>query len=94
MADPGITLPIGLPNFPSYPSNHAAISAGMARVLGDRFPSEAARLDALADEAALSRVFGAIHYRFDGEAGLTLGRTVAAWALAHDVKGHKLFVLQ
>lgn len=93
-ADPGIVLPIGLPNFPSYPSNHAAISAGMARVLGDRFRAERRRLDALADEAALSRVFGGIHYRFDGEAGLTLGRTVAAWALAHDVKSHEAFVLR
>jgi membrane-associated phospholipid phosphatase len=93
-ADPGIALAIGLPNFPSYPSNHAAISAGMARVLGDRFPSEQVRLDALADEAALSRVLGGIHYRFDGEAGLSLGRTVAAWALAHDVKGHESFVLR
>jgi membrane-associated phospholipid phosphatase len=94
MADPGITLPIGLPNFPSYPSNHATISAGMARILADRFPAEAARLDALAEEAALSRVFGGIHYRFDGEAGLTLGRTIAAWALAHDAKRHEPFVLQ
>ena len=93
-ADPGIVLPIGLPNFPSYPSNHAAISAGMARVLGDRFPSEQVRLDALADEAALSRILGGIHYRFDGEAGLTLGRTVAAWALARDVNGHEPFVIQ
>lgn len=92
-ADAGITLPIGLPNFPSYPSNHAAISAGMARVLGARFPAEQRRLDALADEAALSRVVGGIHYRFDGEAGLALGRTVAAWALARDVNGHNPFVL-
>jgi membrane-associated phospholipid phosphatase len=93
-ADPGIVLPIGLPNFPSYPSNHAAISAGMARVLGDRFPSDRVRLDALADEAALSRVFGGIHYRFDGEEGLVLGRKIAAWALARDVKGHQPFGLQ
>jgi len=93
-ADPGITLSVGLPNFPSYPSNHATISAGMARVLGARFPSEAGRLDALADEAALSRVLGGIHYRFDGEAGLALGRTVAAWALAHDVDGHQPFALR
>jgi len=49
-ADAGIVLPIGLPNFPSYPSNHATISAGMARVLGARFPSESGRLDALAEE--------------------------------------------
>ena len=93
-ADPGIVLPIGLPNFPSYPSNHAAISAGMARVLADRFPSQAVRLDALAEEAALSRIYGGIHYRFDGEAGLALGRTIAAWAIARDVNGHQPFVLQ
>jgi len=93
-ADAGTALAIGLPNFPSYPSNHAAISAAMARVLGDRFPSEGVRLDALADEAALSRIYGGIHYRFDGEAGLALGRTVAAWALAHDVNGHQPFVLR
>ena len=93
MAEPGITLPINLPNFPSYPSNHATISAGMARILGDRFPAEKVRLDALADEAALSRVYGGIHYRFDGDAGLALGRTIAAWAVAHDVKGHQPFVL-
>ena len=93
-ADAGIVLPIGLPNFPSYPSNHATISAGMARVLAARFPSERARLDALAEEAALSRVYGGIHYRFDGEAGLALGRKVAAWALQHDVNGHEPFVLR
>jgi hypothetical protein len=93
-ADPDIALPIGLPNFPSYPSNHAAVSAGMARVLADRFPSDRQRFDALADEAALSRVYGGIHYRFDGEVGLTLGRAVAAWALAHDVRGHAPFVLR
>jgi membrane-associated phospholipid phosphatase len=94
MADPGIVLPIGLPNFPSYPSNHAAISAGMARVLGAAFPSEAARLDGLAVEAAWSRVYGGIHYLFDGEAGLELGQKVAAWGIAHDVNGHQPFPVQ
>lgn len=94
MADPLITLSIPLPNFPSYPSNHAAVSAAMARVLGHAFPAERTRLDALADEAALSRVLGGIHYRFDGEAGLVLGRQIAAWALANDVRGHEPFVLR
>lgn len=93
-ADPGIVLAIATPNFPSYPSNHATISAGMARVLGARFPSERGRLEGLAEEAALSRLYGGIHYRFDGEAGLALGRKVAAWALAHDANGHKPFVLR
>jgi hypothetical protein len=93
MADPAITLSIPLPNFPSYPSNHAVISGGMARVLGGMFPAEKARLDALAEEAALSRVLGGIHYRFDADAGLVLGRAIAVWALAHDVNGHEPFVL-
>jgi membrane-associated phospholipid phosphatase len=93
-ADAGIVLPIGLPNFPSYPSNHASISAGMARVLGARFPWESARLEALADEAALSRVYGGIHYRIDGEVGLALGRSVAAWGVAHDVASDAPFILK
>lgn len=92
MADPGITLSFPNPNFPAYPSNHAAISAGMAAILGASFPAEKRRLDALAEEAALSRVLGGIHYRFDGDAGVALGRRVAAWALAHDVKGREPFV--
>jgi hypothetical protein len=94
MADPTITLSIGLPNFPSYPANHAAVSGGMARILAHMFPAERTRLDALADEAALSRVLGGIHYRVDGEAGLALGRQVAAWALANDVRGREPFVFR
>jgi hypothetical protein len=92
MADPAITLSFALPNFPSYPSNHATISAGMAAILGATFPAEASRLDALAEEAAFSRVLGGIHYRFDGDAGIALGRAVAAWALTQDVNGHEPFV--
>jgi hypothetical protein len=73
-ADPAIRLAVGLPNFPSYPSNHATLSAAMTVVLGDRFPAEKRRLDALAEEAAMSRLYGGIHYRFDNDAGLRLGR--------------------
>ena len=60
-------------------------------VLARLFPSEANHLNGLADDAALSRVVGGIHYRFDGEVGLALGRQVAAWALAADVNGHDAF---
>jgi hypothetical protein len=65
----------------------------MAAIIGSVFPEEQRRLDAAADEAALSRVYGGIHYRFDGEVGLALGRKVAAWALQHDVVGRQSFVL-
>src|SRR5687768_6261901 len=93
-ADPAITLAIGMPNFPAYPSNHSALVGSAATVLGAMFPSERARLDAMAEEGAMSRLYGGIHYRFDTEAGLELGRQVATWVLAHDVAGHRPFVLE
>lgn len=85
--DPAITLSLPLPNFPAYPSNHATISAAMTEVLAKAFPSHARRLRADAAEAALSRVYGGIHYRFDGDAGLALGRKVARFALESDAAG-------
>jgi membrane-associated phospholipid phosphatase len=93
-ADPGIVRAIGLPSFPAYPSNHATLVAVAATVLGARFPAERPQLDAMAEQGAISRVYGGIHYRFDTDAGLALGRKVAAWTLAHDVVGHAPFVLQ
>jgi len=94
MADPQITLApgVGLPNFPSYPSDHACVSGAQTTVLGAVFPAERARLDELAGEAAVSRLYAGLHYRFDNETGLKLGRNVAAYAIAHDVKGHDSFL--
>ena len=91
-ADPAITLSITpLPNFPAYPSNHATISSAAAEILATTFPAEAARLRADAEQAALSRVYGGIHYRFDGDAGLELGRQVAQWAIAVSGNAHRPF---
>jgi membrane-associated phospholipid phosphatase len=80
-ADPSISTPVGLPNFPSYPSAHACFSGAAAEVLASFFPEERKTLQAKAEEAALSRVYGGIHYRFDGDAGLSLGRAVAHRAI-------------
>ena len=93
-ADPGITLSVPLPNFPAYPSNHACITGASMAVLARLFPSDADRLNALADDAALSRVVGGIHYRFDGDVGLALGRQVAGWAIQSDVNGGAAFVIE
>jgi len=35
----------------------------------------------MADEAAISRLYGGIHYRFDNDAGLDLGRRIGAVTL-------------
>lgn len=81
-ADPLITTPVGLPNHPSYPSAHSCVSGSASGVLIAFFPDDAARLDGMSLEASLSRLYAGIHYRFDMEAGIALGRAVAATALA------------
>ena len=81
-ADPTITLATGLPNHPSYPSAHSCETGAFQGVLSDAFPAERDAIDAIAQEASLSRVLGGLHYRFDGNGGLSLGRSAAALALA------------
>ena len=86
-ADPAITTPIGRPNHPSYPSSHGCSSGAAAYVLAALFPADADDLVAMADEAAESRLYAGIHYRFDKDAALGIARHVAALALARDLDG-------
>jgi membrane-associated phospholipid phosphatase len=81
-ADSRITIPIALPNHPSYPSGHSCITSAVMTALIDAFPSERDRLEAITTEAGRSRVYGGIHYQFDIEAGQEIGRRAAALALA------------
>jgi len=87
-ADPQIHLPIGLPNHPSYPSGHSCITASYATVLANAFPDEAGRLDAMVEEAGVSRMYGGLHYRFDCDVGHVLGRQVAEFVLRIAGSGH------
>ena len=80
-ADPSITTPVGLPNFPAYTSGHSDFSGAGAEVLGYLFPNDKASLWGLAEEASLSRLYGGIHYRFDGVAGLAQGQASAQLAI-------------
>jgi hypothetical protein len=93
-ADPGISLAIGLPNFPAYPSNHACFSGAAAYVLGALFPHERQRLRGMAYQAGISRVFGGIHYRFDSDAGLKIARDVTRLAIESDRRGRLLELLR
>lgn len=83
-ADPLITTPVGLPNFPSYVSGHATFSGAAGEVLGTLFPSRRAALLAMAEEAAMSRLYGGIHYRFDSDVGLDMGRRIGELVLMLD----------
>jgi len=80
-ADPTITLATGLPNHPSYPSAHSCSAGAFQSVLADAFPQEREALAAMAEESRLSRELGGLHYSFDGNAGLALGRRAGALAL-------------
>jgi membrane-associated phospholipid phosphatase len=80
-ADARIKLAVPLPNHPSYPSAHSCESGAWEGVLKEAFPSERAMVGAMAKEASMSRVYAGLHYRFDGEGGLTIGRSVARLAL-------------
>jgi Protein of unknown function (DUF3455)/PAP2 superfamily len=77
-ADPAIKPLIGVPNHPSYPSNHSCLSTAAARVLAHFFPGDGQRLEAIATEAGESRIHGGLHYRFDVTAGERIGQQVAA----------------
>ena len=90
--DPEIRLAIGLPNHPSYPSNHSCSSSAAARVLDAKFPDQGGRYLALAQEVAMSRIYGGIHYPIDTEAGLEIGRKVATKVLAQGLPSDRVWL--
>jgi membrane-associated phospholipid phosphatase len=83
----GIVPLFSTPNFPSYPSNHSTFSASRSEILAYLFPTRAAAMRTLAEEAGISRIWAGIHYPMDNVSGLALGKSVAGvfidWA-EHD----------
>ncbi|MCB0634885.1 MAG: phosphatase PAP2 family protein, partial [Lewinella sp.] len=71
----------GTPNFPSYTSGHSVFSAAGADVLAHIFPAEASLVRGWAEEAAISRVYGGIHWTFDATVGTEQGRAVAQYTI-------------
>jgi len=78
---------VDLPNFPSYPSGHACSAGAFDGVLGHYFPQDRAEFTRIADEQAMSRLYGGIHYRFDDDEGLALGRVVARYDVEQERRG-------
>lgn len=73
------------PKHPSYPSGHSTFAACMAEILSYFFPTEKEKLDFLAEQCSYSRVYAGVHYRFDCDEGLKLGRSIAK-AILKEVK--------
>jgi hypothetical protein len=79
--DPSIRTVVGLPNFPSYTSGHSTFSAAAAEVLSHIFPGGAAYFRSQAAEAAISRLYGAIHYPADIAEGLEHGKRIGGYTI-------------
>lgn len=64
------------PLFPAYVSGHATYSGAAGEVLAHIYPKDEKLWRARAQEAAMSRVWGGIHWPVDGEFGLRMGRSI------------------
>jgi hypothetical protein len=90
--DPNIQLAVGVPNHPSYPSNHACISGAMGLVLDAQFPGERGRFAAMARQAGESRIYAGIHYRIDVDEGMNIAQKIASRAMEMGVPATRPFV--
>lgn len=95
MGDPTWNSLFPAPQHPSYISTHSALSAAGANILSEFFGDDEVfsfeidgtmrtftSLSEAELDAANSRLWGGIHFRFDNDAGLSLGRQVARQTLA------------
>ncbi|MBV8948790.1 MAG: vanadium-dependent haloperoxidase [Solirubrobacterales bacterium] len=98
-ADPSWVPLANTANDPSYPGAHATFSQAAATVLGDFFGTDVLSFSltnpsvgitrtfpsfsAAADEASASRIFAGQHFRYDEEAGQSLGSQVADFVDDH-----------
>jgi hypothetical protein len=80
--DPAFVPLLVTPGFPAYVSGHATVSAAAAAVLSRLLPRQAANYESQAQEAAMSRLWGGIHFQSDNMQGLRLGQSVAQDVLA------------
>lgn len=80
-ANPNVKTLTGIPNFPSYSSGHSNFSGAAAAILTYLLPDRGTKFLDLANQAAMSRLYGAIHYRSDCEVGLVTGNAVGQYAI-------------
>jgi len=83
--NPEIKTTTGTPNFPAYPSGHSTFSGAAATILGHIIPGNKSAYEAMATEASLSRMYGAIHYRSDCQEGLKCGKKIGDFAISRAI---------
>jgi PAP2 superfamily protein len=75
---PDLKTAIPTPASPSYPAEHAVAASAASEVLAYLFPERAQFYRDKAAEAARSRLVAGVNYPSDVEAGMALGKKVAA----------------
>ena len=80
--DPAVAPVVGVPQSPSYPSEHAVAAGAAAAVLEYLFPDQATKLADMANQAATSRVLGGVAFPSDVFSGLELGQSVGRAVIA------------
>jgi membrane-associated phospholipid phosphatase len=80
--DKDLTTVVPNPHSPSYPSEHAVAAGAASAVLAYLFPTDAQAIVAQTDAAGRSRLLAGVQYPSDVQAGLDLGREVAALVIA------------
>ncbi len=104
-ADPNWVPLANTANDPSYPGAHATFSQAAGTVLQDFFGTDVfsfsltnpsvgisrdfASFSQAADEASDSRIFAGQHFRYDEEAGQTLGAQVGDFVIDHALGSHR-----
>ncbi|HEY5406156.1 MAG TPA: phosphatase PAP2 family protein [Ginsengibacter sp.] len=78
---PEVKTLTGIPNFPSYISGHSSFSGSAAAFLGHIIPANAAKYEAMSEEAAKSRFISGIHTKLDCDQGLVVGKSVGEFAV-------------
>lgn len=94
-ADPAWTPVVPTPNHPEYPAAHGCVAGATAAVLREFYKTNELRFEfdstvtgtrrrfatasALADELALARIAGGMHFRYATTAGSRLGEQVGTW---------------
>ncbi len=96
VGDAAWTSLLTTPNFPAYTSGHSTFSRAGATILANILGTDSINimfqgdagivrhltsLDAAANEAGISRIYGGIHFSFDNTAGQDCGLQVGNWVI-------------
>jgi membrane-associated phospholipid phosphatase len=81
--DPMLATAVAPPGSPSYPSDYAAVAGAAASVLSYLFPDHSDTFDAMANEAAQSRLLAGVEFPSDSTEGMKLGHRIGAVAVTY-----------